>query len=59
MHCHREPVTDCRKGTLKQIDDSNDDDDDGGGSEAGGLSAVKAWGYSPAFLLLMALVICG
>lgn len=49
---------DCRTGTLKQTDEGNDDDG-GGGDEGGGLSAVGAWGYSPAFLPLMAPVICG
>lgn len=56
MRRHREPVMDCRTGTLKQTDDGNDDD---GGDEPGGLSVVGAWGDSPAFLPLMAPVICG
>lgn len=49
MHCHREPVMDCRTRTVKQTDDGNDDDDDDG-DEAWGLRVVRAWGYSTALL---------
>lgn len=41
MHCYREPVMDCRMGTLKQTNDDDDGDEAGGSECSWGLGSLS------------------